>query len=137
LSVGGIDADDSNRLTWVRMADSAEGGADSRPEQRRALRFRHVGAVFLSWIEPGGENHVMGRCLDISVGGLGVEVAKRIRVGTEVRVRADWVNLDGAATVRHSREQGGVFHIGLELTRPLPPEVLAKVVTPDPIVPQG
>ncbi len=61
----------------------------------------------------------MGKCLDISVGGLGVEVAKRIPVGTEVRVRADWVNLDGVATVRHIRERGGVFHTGLELKRPL------------------
>jgi hypothetical protein len=72
------------------------------------LCFRYVGVIFISWIAPGGDNHVMGRCRDISVGGLGVEVAKRIHVGNEVRVRADWVNLDGAATVRHSREQSGV-----------------------------
>jgi hypothetical protein len=71
--------------------------------------------IFLSWSEAGGENYVMGRCLDISVGGLGVEVAKRIHVGTSVRVRADC----------------GVFQLGLELKQPLPPEVLAKVVTPD------
>jgi hypothetical protein len=119
------------------MADSAERGTDSGHEQRRASRFRYVGVIFLSWIEPSGKNYVMGRCLDISVGGLGVEVAKRIHVGTEVSVRADWVDLDGAATVRHSRERGGVFYIGLELKRPLSPEVLAKVVTPDPIAPPG
>jgi hypothetical protein len=111
------------------MVDSGDRGGDPHQEQRKASRFRYVGVIFLSWTEPGGENYVMGRCLDISVGGLGVEVAKRIPVGTEVRVRADWVNLDGAATVRHIRERGGVFHTGLELKRPLSPEVLAKVIT--------
>jgi PilZ domain len=109
------------------MAVSGERGAGPQHEQRRASRFRYIGVIFLSWIEPGGENYVMGRCLDISVTGLGVEVAKRIPVGTEVRVRIDWLNLDGAATVRHIREGGGVFNIGLELKQALPPEALAKL----------
>jgi hypothetical protein len=112
------------------MADSDERNVDPGREQRRVARFRYIGVIFLSWIEPDGDNHVMGRCLDISVGGLGVEVARRISVGTEVRVRADWVKLDGIATIRHSRERGGVFHLGLELKRPLPPEALANMNTP-------
>jgi hypothetical protein len=103
-------------------------GERSAGEQRRASRFRYIGVIFLSWIEPGGDNHVMGRCLDISEGGLGVEVARRIFVGTEVRVQADWVILDGVATVRHSRELGGVFHLGLQLKQPLRPEILAELV---------
>jgi PilZ domain len=116
------------------MEDSGERSA---AEQRQYSRFRYIGVVFLSWTEPGGENHVMGRCLDISEGGLGVEVARRISVGTEVRVRADWVKLDGVATIRHSRERGGVFHVGLQLKQPLLPEILAKVVTPDSTTPPG
>jgi len=119
----------------VHMADSAERRAEPQQGQRRASRFRYFGVIFLSWIEPGGENYVMGRCLDISISGLGVEVAKRIPVGTEVRVRADWVSLDGAAMVRRVREGGGAFQMGLELKRPLSPEVLATVVTPDSILP--
>ena len=115
----------------MNIDDSGERNSDAQPEQRRASRFRYVGVIFLAWTEADGENHVMGRCLDISVTGLGVEVARRIFVGTEVRVRADWMNLDGIATVRHSRERGGVFQIGLELKRPLSPEILAKVIPPD------
>jgi hypothetical protein len=114
------------------MADSPERGAGHQPEQRRYSRFRYIGVIFLSWTEPDGENYVMGRCLDISEGGLGVEVARRISVGTEVRVRADWITLDGAATVRHITQGGGVFQLGLELKRPLPPEALATVVAPGP-----
>jgi hypothetical protein len=114
------------------MADSPDRGAAPQSEQRRYSRFRYIGVVFLSWIESDGENHVMGRCLDISEGGLGVEVASRISVGTEVRVHADWITLDGAATVRHITRAGGVFQLGLELKRPLPPEALAMVVAPGP-----
>jgi hypothetical protein len=74
----------------------------------------------------------MGRCLDISEGGLGVEIARRIAVGTHVRVHADWVSLNGAATVRHVTAVGGVFQLGLELKQPLSPEVLAAIVAPGP-----
>jgi hypothetical protein len=111
------------------MADSPKRGKDYQPEQRRYSRFRYIGVVFLSWTEPDGENYVMGKCLDISEGGLGVEVARRIAVNTEVKVHADWVNLDGAATVQHVSRAGGVFQLGLKLKKPLPPGVLEKLVT--------
>jgi hypothetical protein len=114
------------------MAALPKRGANPQPEQRRHSRFRYIGVVFLAWNEPDGENYVMGRCLDISVGGLGVEVARRIAVNTVVKVRAGWVSLDGPATVRHIMQVGGVFQLGLELKHPLPPEVLAKLVASNP-----
>ncbi len=114
------------------MSDSSERGAGPRPELRRYSRYRYIGVVFLSWTEPDGDNYVMGRCLDISEGGLGVEIARRIAVGTQVRVHADWVSLDGAATVRHIAPGGGVFQLGLQLKQPLSPEVLATIVAPGP-----
>ncbi len=118
-----------------------EAAKPSPEEQRRHSRVRYIGVVFLSWEEPGGDdnddNHVMGRCVDISQGGLAVQLSKRIFVGTEVRVRADWVKLDGLATVRHSREAGGVFQLGLQFKRPLSPEILAQAITPETIAPPG
>jgi hypothetical protein len=110
------------------MADSPERSAEPQRNQRRASRFRYFGVIFLSWIEPGGENFVMGKCLDISVSGLGVQVARRISINTEVRVRADWMTLDGAAIVRHVQERGGVFQIGLQMQQPLRPETLEQLV---------
>jgi PilZ domain len=118
-------------------------GSDKRSaeDQRQHSRIRFFGVVFLSWEEPGGDenddNHVMGRCVDISEGGLAVLLSKRIFVGTQVRVRADWVKLDGPATVRHSREVGGVFQLGLQFKRPLSPEILATVIVPESIAPPG
>jgi hypothetical protein len=105
----------------------SEGDPGARRDQRQAPRYRYLGVIFLSWIEPDGENHVMGRCLDISEGGLGVEIRRRVAVGTEVRVRADWVKLDGAATVRHLIGRNGAFHIGLQLKQPLSTESLAQL----------
>jgi hypothetical protein len=110
------------------MAASNEVGAVVGHDQRRSPRFRHFGAIFLSWMGPRGKNYVMGRCVDISAGGLGVEIASRLSLNTEVTVRAEWANLNGAATVRHIANRGGVFHLGLELKNPFPPEVLAKLV---------
>jgi hypothetical protein len=107
-------------------------GERTAGEQRRYLRFRYIGVIFLSWVEPDGNNHVMGRCIDISEGGLGIEISRRISVGAEVRVRADWVKLDGIANVRHIREQGGGFQIGLELKEPLPSEALAELAASEP-----
>jgi hypothetical protein len=112
------------------MAVSDESRAAARYEQRRSPRFRYFGAIFLSWIGPRGKNHVMGRCLDISEGGLGVEIASRISVDTVVTVRAEWANLDSTATVRHITQRVGVFQLGLELKQPLPPEVVKKLVAP-------
>lgn len=110
------------------MAVSDESNAGLSHEQRRSPRFRYFGAIFLSWIGPHGKNHVIGRCLDISEGGLGIEIATRISVNTEVTVRAEWANLDSTATVRHLAQRAGVFHLGLELKQRFPPEVVTKLV---------
>jgi hypothetical protein len=114
------------------MPDQLESNAESAREQRRSPRFRYIGVIFVSWIGPRGRNHVMGRCLDISEGGLGIEIASYISADTEVRVRAEWANLDGEARVRHVTNEGGVFHLGLELREPFSPEVVAKIAEPDP-----
>jgi len=113
------------------MPPPEEIPATRRQQQRVSPRFRYFGAIFLSWTGPRGKNAVMGRCFDISANGLGVEVAARISVGTEVTVRAEWVNLNSSATVRHIAQKGGAFQLGLELDRSLPPELLKKLVLPD------
>lgn len=78
------------------------------------------------------KNYVMGKCLDISEGGVGIELGRRISVGTEVTVRADWVSLDDKATVRHVTERGAVFHLGLQFKHALRTDVVAQLVAPTP-----
>ena len=100
-------------------------------QQRGSPRFRYFGSIFLSWIGPSGKNAVMGKCFDISASGLGVEVASRISAGTKVTVRAEWANLNGLAMVRHATQKAGAFHLGLELSKPFSPEMLAKLIAPN------
>jgi hypothetical protein len=116
----------------VSNDNSNDSNGAPRTELRRSPRYRFFGVIFLSWIGPRGKNHVMGRCLDISEGGLGIEIANQISVDTEVTVRAEWANLDSTATVRYAQTENGVWHLGLELKQPLTPEVIAEVAAPSP-----
>jgi hypothetical protein len=113
------------------MAVSDDSNSQPPPQQRRSLHFRYFGAIFLSWIGPGGKNYAMGRSFDISEHGLGVEIAIRISVDSVVTVRAEWAQLDNTAIVRRIVPRGGVFQLGLELKQPLAPEVLAQLVDPN------
>jgi hypothetical protein len=49
-------------------------------------------------------------------------------VGTEVKVHADWIDLNGKAVVRRITPGGGVFQLGLELDTPLPGAALMKIL---------
>jgi len=115
-------------MTSVPVATSdASQPIPPQDQQPRFPRFPYFGSIFLSWIGAGGKTHVMGRCFDISEKGVGVEIANLISVGTEVSVRAEWANLNTAATVRHIARRGGALQLGLELKQPIPPEFLAKL----------
>jgi hypothetical protein len=98
------------------------------PESRRHPRFHYRGVVFISWkMFDGQKNFALGRCLDVSEQGLGLELSARIPVGSFVRVRAYRLNLDGSATVRHVTRRPGGYGLGLELSQPLDPDVLLEL----------
>ena len=97
-------------------------------EQRRHARFVYAGLVFISWKTFEGErNYVLGRCLDVSEIGVGVALPARIAVGSFVRIRAERLHLDASATVRRVVRREGGFILGLELSKPLDPDVLAEL----------
>jgi hypothetical protein len=94
-------------------------------EDRQHPRVSYSGLVFVSWQNFHGErNHVLGRCRDISEHGLGVELNKRIPVGAFIKVSASSLNLDCSAIVRHASLSAGRYVLGLELSKPLDPEIL-------------
>jgi hypothetical protein len=98
------------------------------PENRRHPRIRYAGIIFISWKTfDGQKNHALGRCLDVSRQGLGLELSTRIPVGSFVKVRAYRLNLDDSATVRHVIRRPGGYGLGLELSRPLDADVLAEL----------
>jgi len=97
-------------------------------ENRRHPRIHYGGIVFISWKTfDGQKNCALGRCLDVSEQGLGLELSARIPVGSFVRVRAYRLNLDGSATVRHVTRRPGGYGLGLELSQPLEPDVLSEL----------
>ena len=97
-------------------------------ENRCYPRLRYVGFMFISWIHQGNRNHVLGKCLEMSRQGIGLELPKCIPVGTPITVRAGWLDLDGAATVRHSSRHQGKYLLGIELREALQPDIWDQIV---------
>jgi hypothetical protein len=69
----------------------------------------------------------MGRSLDVSERGIGLELAIRIPVGSFVKVKAYGLNLDGSATVRRVVRRPGGYVLGLELSASLDLDMLAEL----------
>ena len=69
----------------------------------------------VSWSLNGESRFARAKCLDISVGGLCLEIAERIPVLTPLRLRADQIDFIGTAAVRHVQPQGAKYNMGLEL----------------------
>jgi len=92
-------------------------------------RIEYSGLISVSWKTFDGQpNHVLGKCIDVSKQGVGFESPMRIPVDSFVRVRAYLLNLDGSAIVRHVARRAGAYVLGLELSTPLDPVVLAELV---------
>lgn len=91
----------------------------------RHPRVPYEGFVSISWKTfEGVRNCALGKCLDVSERGVGLELSSRIAVGSFVKVRAYGLNLEGSAFVRHVSRQAGKYILGLELSAPLDSDVL-------------
>ena len=107
--------------------------------RRRYTRFQYAGLVFISWQTFDGQrNHALGKCIDVSERGMGLALPARIPAGSFVRVTADGLNLNGSATVRNITQDAGRYVVGLELSMPLDPDILASLdETETEMVPAG
>ena len=102
---------------------------DRKAESRLHPRIEYFGLISISWKAFDGQrNHVLGKCLDISERGVGFVLPARIPVGSFVKVKAYALNLDGTAIVRHVARRAEGYVMGLELSTPLDPDVLAELV---------
>jgi hypothetical protein len=85
---------------------------------RRHHRLPYFGYVNLSWTDTRGQvKYTRTKCLDISDSGLSLEAPEPISLRASVSIRAERLNLSGAATVRHVVRLGSKFILGLELAR--------------------
>jgi hypothetical protein len=98
---------------------------------RRHRRIPYIGPIRLSWEdERGQQKFVQSKCVDISESGLRVEAPQPIPLRTCLMLRAERINLSGAATVRHSQRYGSKYIIGIELSQVLHDKTLALVREP-------
>ena len=100
----------------------------SKRDIRRYQRIPYLGAVGISWEDEHGlPRYAPATCLDVSEGGLRIEVPERIPVSSRISLRADRINLQGSATVKHIARRGSKYILGLNLSQALRDQALAVI----------
>jgi hypothetical protein len=96
---------------------------DLRQHRRYAL---DAGTLKVSWLDVSGAMKMTRtRGLNISEGGIALELPEAAMPQSLVRFQSDRYNVRGAGYVRHCRRQGSRFIVGLEFAEGLhwtPPE---------------
>jgi PilZ domain-containing protein len=91
----------------------------AHPDRRRTERFIAEPDVWVAWTDPErGKSHVRGRCLDVSVDGVRVELGLALPIGVAVTIGVPIRRLQKMATVRHCTPAGPYFTVGLEYVSP-------------------
>jgi len=83
---------------------------------RRHCRVPYASPLDIGSTANGETKFVHATILEISLGGMRVEVPEPLPIGTLVTLRADALQLSGSAVVRHASQVGTKFTLGLELT---------------------
>ena len=91
-----------------------------KKDARRHPRIPYLGRVRISWEGAEGvPKYTQGKCLDVSEGGMRIEVSEAIPAHSRVLVQADRINLGGSASVKHVARQGSKYVVALELHQAL------------------
>jgi hypothetical protein len=99
------------------------------PGKRRHERIPYTGPVRLSWEDERGQVlYTSGRCVNVSDGGLRIEVPEWVPVRTNVTLRADRINVSGTAVVKHVSRRGTRFLLGLAISQQLRSQGLSKLL---------
>jgi hypothetical protein len=85
---------------------------------RRHTRIPHLGRVRISWEGAHGVSmFTLGKCLDVSEGGMRIEVSEPIPARSRVLLQADQIKVGGSASVKHVARLGSKYILGLELSQ--------------------
>lgn len=84
-------------------------------KSRSSWRHRLVSPIEISWEERAGvKRQERGCCLDVSAGGLKMELPDPLAVGTPIYFHVIHTNLVGTASVRYCTHSGSKHVIGVE-----------------------
>ena len=87
--------------------------------KKNRLHWRHplISPIQVSWQDQAGvERQDRGRCLDVSKGGLKMELLQPIEIGASIRFYVVHSNIAGAGSVRYCHAAGSRYVIGVEFT---------------------
>ncbi len=103
-------------------------------ELRDGVRQYMGGKVRIHWSEPSGATFgCVGRCFEVSTGGMCIDIDRRIAKGSVVQIESHELKVVGLGIVRHCRQKGMGFRLGLQFSDGLkriperPSESLATV----------
>ncbi|UCF38824.1 MAG: PilZ domain-containing protein [Acidobacteriota bacterium] len=83
--------------------------------RRVETRVAVFSPITISWQDSAGTAHeVRGHCLDLSAGGLRMELRDPIEPGTSIKFEVLTRNLRGEASVRHCTAVGAKYEIGVQ-----------------------
>ena len=89
-------------------------------DARQQQRVPYAGPIQIGWSDASGEpKYTHGKCVDISEGGLRIEVPVAIPAGTRLMLNAERIKVSGSASVKAVTRHGGRFILGLELSQKL------------------
>jgi hypothetical protein len=84
-------------------------------ELRRVDRDSVDGKIRLNWRDQMGATFgSMGRLVEVSTGGVRVDLDRRIEIGLTVQIESSDLKVAGLAVVRHCRQKGMGFRLGLQ-----------------------
>jgi hypothetical protein len=98
-----------------------------RKEQRRNRRYAVTNTILrVSWLDSTGQLKMShAKVLNVCELGMAVELPESPKIGSMIRFQSEKLRLIGSATVRHGRQAGLRFVVGVEFADGLrwhPPE---------------
>jgi hypothetical protein len=86
-------------------------------ELRRQGREQVQGKIRIHWQDRSGATFgSLGRLVDVSEGGLCADVDRRIEPATVVQIESSDARVAGLAVVRHCRQKGMGYRVGIQFT---------------------
>lgn len=84
-------------------------------ELRKVQRDPVEGKIRVNWRDRTGATFgSMGRLVEVSDGGVRVDLDRRIEAGLTVQIESADLRIAGLAVVRHCRQKGMGFRLGLQ-----------------------
>ena len=97
-------------------------------DARRNRRVPYIGPIQVSWEERGERRYARGKCIDVSEGGLKLELPISIAPLTEILLSAERIKISGSARVRHVSRYGSRYLLGVELSYRVKSEILESEI---------